>query len=296
MAIVRDLRRDGRAVLSEAAIVADTNVIALEVDVLLAAALKLSSSQIAIRLDQQLSSKEQAEFEGYLRRRSGAEPIAYILGSKEFYSREFLVNPEVLIPRPETEMLVDRVLRHLNPEVSAFRVVEVGTGSGCVAVSIAAELRDKFPEAFLDCGEIIAVDCSSEALAVARANAEKHGVAERIKFLQSDLLAEVLSESPEGVLQLVVSNPPYVPEGDLLAADVVDYEPMLALRSGEAGMDCIERLVAQWHEGWASGLFLLEFGDGQVHALEYLLSSLGIKNFEFFKDLQGISRVLEVRK
>src|SRR5579863_2878086 len=173
----------------------------------------------------------QAAYTGLLERRYRGEPIQYIVGESEFYGLPFTVTPDVLIPRPETEHLVERVLE-LAQGLERPRIVDVGTGSGAIAVALAHYRRE---------AELTAIDLSGAALAVARENAKRNGVAGRIRFLEGDLLAPVSGEQ----FDMVVSNPPYVPNSDraLMAVEVREYEPALALFAGEDGLDVYRRLV-----------------------------------------------------
>jgi len=206
-----------------------------------------------------------------------------ILGHKEFYSLEFEVTPAVLIPRPETEHLVEALLERV-PHDRPLRIVDIGTGSGAIAVALAHAL----PHA-----EITALDISEAALVVARRNAEANGVADRMRFLKSDLLSAVAGEQ----FDAVVSNPPYVAEADResLESQVRDYEPAVALFGGTSGFDVYERLIPQAQDALKPGGWLLmEMGMGQRKVLSRLLS--GWNNVSFVDDLQRIPRVACARK
>ena len=233
--------------------------------------------------DTQLTAEQQAQYDEWLRRRAVHEPIQYILGEQEFFGLTFAVTPDVLIPRPETEHLVEAVLEHV-PHDRPLRIVDVGTGSGAIAVSLTHAL----PHA-----QVTALDISEAALAVARRNAEANGVAERMRFLKSDLLATVAGE----LFDAVVSNPPYVAEVDResLESQVRDYEPSVALFGGPSGFDVYERLIPQAHEALKAGAWLLmEMGMGQRNALSQLLS--GWDSVSFVDDLQRIPRVACARR
>jgi release factor glutamine methyltransferase len=224
-------------------------------------------------------------------RRLAGEPIQYITGEAEFYGLPFRVNRDVLIPRPETEHLVEQAialaqkLRHTGtvPEV---RIVDVGTGSGAIAVALAAAL----PFA-----QITATDISKASLAVAEDNAARNGVADRIRFLEGDLL----ETAGQGPFDMVVSNPPYVPESDreTLDEEVRNFEPAQALFAGDDGLDVFRRLIpAAFGALIAGGYLLFEFGHGQQKALQMLLKKEGFTGIEFFGDLQGIPRVAFTRR
>jgi release factor glutamine methyltransferase len=223
---------------------------------------------------------------GAVARRSRHEPVAYVTGEKEFYGRAFRVAPGVLIPRPETELVVEEAIRVLSP-ASAPLVADIGTGSGCLAITVGLEC----PAA-----AIIATDVSAEALAVARENA----VRLRTGNVQFALVGDLeFVPSAAGPLDLVVSNPPYVPERDrvTLAPDVRDYEPAAALFAGEDGLDVIRALVpaaaARLRPG---GTLLMEIGAGQADAVQALLMASGFDPAEPVRDLQGIPRVVRARR
>ena len=239
-----------------------------------------------------------AEREGYhalLARRTRHEPMQYILGEQEFYGLRFAVTPAVLIPRPETEHLVEAVLERL-PRDRAIRMVDVGTGSGAIAVTLAHLL----PLALVD-----AVDISPAALAIAKQNAQTHGVAARVRFYQSDLLDGLQGEHYDAV----VSNPPYVPADEQLEPQVMEWEPHEALFAGEHGLAVYRRLIpaakAALRDG---GLLAMELGSGQAPAVAALLAAHetlrdenpaqpGPQNMSwakpvFVRDLQEIERVM----
>jgi release factor glutamine methyltransferase len=208
------------------------------------------------------------------------EPIQYIFGETEFYGLPFLVTPDVLIPRPETEHLVEKALE-LAAQFIAPRIVDLGAGSGAIAVTLAHQL----PHA-----QITAIDLSSAALAVARENAERNGVSSRIRFLCGNLLAPVAEER----FEIVVSNPPYVPSGDRasLAVEVRDYEPALALFAGDDGLEVYRRLIPAAFAALIPGGFVaLEIGFGQSPAIAELLAVSGFERIDFVQDLQSIPRV-----
>jgi release factor glutamine methyltransferase len=215
-----------------------------------------------------------------IERRAGGEPVQYITGEQEFYGLPFRVTPDVLIPRPETEHLVAKALA-LAAGFAHPRIVDVGTGSGVIAVALAHNLAE---------ARITAVDVSEAALEIARGNAERNGVSERILFMQSDLLAAVAGER----FEIVVSNPPYVPtaDRDSLSVEVRDHEPALALFAGEDGLDVYRRLIpAAFAALEVGGFLVLEIGYGQSEAVTALLADAGFTRIEFVPDLQGIPRV-----
>jgi release factor glutamine methyltransferase len=223
-------------------------------------------------------------------RRAAHEPIAYITGTREFYGRPFAVTPAVLIPRPETELLVDAALTALGPAcasaVRPLHVADIGTGSGCLAVTLAVEC----PAA-----HVIATDLSERALAVARTNATSLGALDRVEFRHGTLLA-----GPCGALDLIVSNPPYVPDADRdgLPAEVRDYEPSGALFAGQDGLDVIREILRLAAPSLRpGGTLLVEIGAGQAAAVRGLVAAApGLAFVEFQPDLQGIPRVLVCRR
>ncbi len=238
-----------------------------------------------------LAPDRAAAFCDAIERRLAGEPIQHIVGEAEFYGLPFLVNRDVLIPRPETELLVEKAMAlaeelRFSADMPGPRIVNVGTGSGAIAVTLA----HKLPFA-----AITATDISAAALAVARANAARHAVADRVRFLEGDLLAPVAGE----LFDLVVSNPPYVPESDRATLDVEvrDHEPPQALFAGSDGLDLYRRLLPESFDVLtAGGILLLEIGYGQQQALHALLRKEGFIGIEFFADFQGIPRVAVARR
>jgi len=213
-----------------------------------------------------------------IQHRRNGEPIQYITGEAEFYGLPFRVTPDVLIPRPETEHLVEKAIE-LSGRFEQPRIAEVGTGSGCIAVALARHL----PHA-----AITAIDLSAAALGVAEQNAKLNKV--DLLFLQGDLLAPVVSEQ----FEIVVSNPPYVPTTDreTLAVEVRDHEPALALFAGDDGLDIYRRIIPQAFACLVPGGFIaLEIGYGQSASIADLLTASGFQQIEFIPDLQSIPRV-----
>jgi release factor glutamine methyltransferase len=240
-------------------------------------------------------------FEALVRRRERREPTGYVVGHREFWNLDIEVRPGVLVPRPETELLVEETLARVSPEgrepgaapapasaarVPRLRIVDVGTGSGCIAVALARWL----PHA-----EVVATDASGDALDVARQNAVRHDVLARVRFVKSDLLGGVA-----GPFDAVVSNPPYVPAADIagLQPEVRDYEPLQALTGGDDGLDMIRRLVPEAAAVLRPGGWLLfEFGFGQADAVTAVIGAERRLNLaEIRDDLAGIPRVAVARK
>ena len=235
--------------------------------------------------DEPLAADAAGPFCDLIERRLAGEPIQYITGEAEFYGLPFHVNRDVLIPRPETEHLVEKVMA-LAAEFVRPKIVDVGTGSGAIAVALAHAL----PFA-----EITATDISAEAQAVAKANVARNGVADRVRFFKGDLLEAVAGEH----FDIVISNPPYVPEIDhaTLDVEVRDYEPAQALFAGEDGLQIYRRLIPAAFGALVPGGFLaLEIGYGQRAGIEALLVREGFAGIEFIPDLQGIARVAVARR
>ncbi len=257
----------------------------LDAELLLADALGLGRAALIARRPEPLPRAAVDAFEAHVARRAGREPVAYILGRQEFYGLEIEVTRDVLIPRPETEMLVDEGLGFLRERPDG-RVADVGTGSGCIAVAVAVHA----PAA-----RVIAVDASGAALEVARRNARRHAVTGQIDLVQGDLLSTV-----PGPLDLVVANLPYVPteEIETLMPDVRLYEPRLALDGGAGdGTDLLKALVAQTVGRLTrGGLLLLEVAAGQAARVADLLRSVGaFSDVSTRQDLAGIERMVRGR-
>jgi release factor glutamine methyltransferase len=262
----------------------------LDAEVLLAQALGCQRIELYTAFEVVPSDAPRAAFRDLVRRRAEGAPVAYLVGRKEFYSLSFRVTPDVLVPRPETEFLVIRLL-DLAAErtpIEGLAIADVGTGSGNIAVCAAK---------WLPTSRVTALDNSAKALAVAAANAAQHGVAERIEFLTSDLLAAV---APERRFDFIVSNPPYVTDGELgaLARDVRDYEPHSALVAGPRGTEVIERLIVQAGKHLVSGGWVLTEISPQLETpVRQLVAADG--RFELgptVKDLAGLARVVQARR
>jgi release factor glutamine methyltransferase len=220
-------------------------------------------------------------------RRAASEPVQYITGVQEFYGLEFLVTPAVLIPRPETEHLVEAALELARSgqrlRQGGPRILDIGTGSGAIAVTLAHLL----PEAFLS-----ATDISSEALAIAEQNASRQHVRERIQFFLCDLFP-----TDAGPFDLICSNPPYIPSAEVLEVQVAAFEPHSALFAGSDGLDIYRRLVPLAQAALKpGGWLLLEIGHGQRADIESLLHASHLENVRFVPDLQGIARVAVAQK
>ena len=252
-----------------------------DAELILAHVLECDPTALLTHPERPLAAEEADEFEGLLKRRLANEPVQYLTGEQEFFGLLFEVSPDVLIPRPETEHLVEAVLGRFNREANP-RIVDVGTGSGAIAVAIAHAIPRS---------RVTAVDLYPAALEIARRNAERHGVIDRLTLLQSDLLAAAGSTQ----FDVVVSNPPYIADGEVLEPQVADYEPRFALYAGPSGLEVYERLIPQAStilkpRGW----LMMEIGYGQRPALEALFG--GWSEVSFVPDLQGIARVVQAQK
>lgn len=257
----------------------------LEAELLLAALLERSRAYLLAHLDAPLPEAVAATYRAWVLRRAAGEPLPYITGRIEFFGLDFAVSPAVLIPRPETELLVEAALAHVAERAGVPpRIADVGTGSGCIAVTLALQL----PQA-----RLYALDISPEALAIAQQNAARHGVADRIGFLEGDLLTP-LSEP----VDLIVSNPPYVAESEWETLPVsVRREPRLALLAGADGLAVVRRLLAQTPAKLRpGGLLLVEIGEWQGAAvLELAQQTFPTAECRILTDLAGKDRVLRVR-
>ena len=250
----------------------------LEAELLLAATLGLNRVGLYVNFERPLDTGELAAFRERVRRRAQREPLQYILGETEFWSLAFNVGPAVLVPRADTEILVEEALMRIE---GAARILDVGTGSGAIAIALAHEK----PEI-----KVTALDCSEQALEVARSNALSNGVADRVVLLAGDLAA-----LPAGPFEMVVSNPPYIPSKDWegLMPEVRDYEPRLALDGGGDGLQAYRHLAAQAGQLLAPGGWLLvEVGIGQAAEVGALFAAVGLVDVGQRDDYSGIPRVV----
>ncbi len=251
-----------------------------DAELLLLYTLQIPRATLITHPNRELTPDQKTLYETNIARRLRHEPIQYITGQQEFYGLSLHVSPAVLIPRPETEHLVEAVLTRL-PTSQPLKIVDIGTGSGAIAIALAVHLPAV---------EITALDISTTALDIATANARTHNVADRIQFLQSDLLS-ALDHKAE-TFDAIVSNPPYIPETDrdTLHRQVRGHEPAIALFAGETGLDIYRRLIPQAYNALKpNGLLALEIGYGQQEALASLLAAW--HNISFVNDLQQIPRV-----
>lgn len=258
----------------------------LDAEVLLGHILNKDRVYLYVHFDQPLEPAEVDRYRDLLVRRARREPVAYLIGEKEFYSRPFRVSPAVLIPRPSTETLIDTVLAWAKDRRGDLTIVDVGTGSGAIAVTLAAEL----PHA-----RVIATDASAEALAVARHNSERHGVAERIRFT----LGSWLDPLQDVQADALVSNPPYIESGTIatLEPEVSRYEPVLALDGGPDGLAAYRQLIPRASRVVVpGGALFFEVGSGQAASVAQVAQNSGWFVERIVKDPEGIERVVSLRR
>ena len=285
----RALLTEGRNLLHEAGV----DSAALEARLLLAYAIDATPESLLAEPDKAVSGDEESRFREALGRRLNREPLFYITGEREFYGLPFYVDARALIPRPETELLVEEAIAAAAELGSAkvngagLRIADIGTGSGCIVVATATVLTG---------ATFVATDISGDAVEVARQNAERHGVADRITFAVGDLLAPV-----SGPFDIIIANPPYIPAENLptLQAEIRDHEPRVAVDGGDGGMTIAERLVRDAPLYLRSGGWLLmEVGYGQAPLMVDVAKEVfpAGSDVDMAIDLAGIPRVVRVRK
>ena len=253
----------------------------LDAEILLAHSCGWQRIQLYTNYDRPLTTDQRGRMREFIQRRAQAEPVAYLVGYREFFGLDFEVDSSVLIPRPDTETLVRTALDALK-EREDPTVLDIGTGSGCIAVALAVNC----PTA-----QLTAVDISSEALIIAAGNAAKHKMQDRIQFFESNVFSGV----PEQQFDLIASNPPYVREDELegLDADVRGHEPVGALVGGADGLDVVRRITSEAPEFLKpGGHLMLEIDGQQAESVAQLLDDNGYQNVGIEKDLSGIQRVV----
>lgn len=260
----------------------------LDAELLLGRALNLSRASLLARLQQKASdlSADMSLFEALLVRRLNYEPLAYIFGEWEFYGLPFYVEAPMLTPRPETEDLVSRALEFLNSSSDPCRIVDVGCGTGCIVLSVARHAPRH---------EFYAIDIRQEALALTRRNAQRHNIF--LRLIQGDMLTAFDSNTP--CFDLILSNPPYVPEEEWehLSPVITRHEDPGALLAGKDGLDCYRQLIPQAATLLKpGGALLLESGENQHAPLQKLLAQAGFISIQSAQDLAGHDRILSARK
>jgi len=264
----------------------------LNAELLLSHSLSLNREELYVRLHSPIREEEKAMLERLIKRRISGEPLQYILGHQEFWSIDFKVDPRVLIPRPETELLVEQSLSILSgtPFKTPPFVLEIGTGSGAVAISLAKEVRDIF---------LVATDISREALMLANENAKSSGVLHQIKFVHGNLFHPFRLSREREPFDLILSNPPYITYSEIegLAREVRDYETIIALNGGEDGLTFYRNIISQApfylkKGGW----LLLEVGQTQGEKVSELIQKRGdFLTPQRLQDLSGIERVVKAQ-
>jgi len=256
----------------------------LDAEVLLAQVLKTDRKGLYLSLPNTISEQEKETLQYLISRRIKGEPVSYIIGRKEFWSLAFKVNPAVMIPRPETETLIEETLKIFSP-LSSPSFLEIGTGSGAISIALATEL----PRA-----SIIAIDISPGALSVAKENAFSHGV-RSIQFIQGNLFDPL--EGGKTPFDLIISNPPYIPTTAIphLPPGIRDYEPAVAFDGGPDGLEFYRKIIREAHHYLNPGGFLLlEVGKEQGHDVtRIMLETRKFSSPEIIKDLAGIERVVK---
>jgi len=260
-----------------------------EAELLMAEALGMNRAGVIARLKDTPDADAVDRFHKLVARRAGREPLQYITGRQEFYGHTFHVAPGVLVPRPETEIIVEVGIAFIK-ETGGRTAADIGTGSGCIAISLAAGL----PEAV-----IYAIDSSDAALKIAAENAGQNGVAGRVRFLRGDLFGPLAEAGLTGGLDLIVSNPPYIPSVDIQGLQAeVGFEPLQALDGGQDGLDIVREIIRQAPEYLKpGGGLLIETGFGQAGAVRDIVEALsGLEFIKYIQDFAGIERVLVARK
>lgn len=256
----------------------------LDSELLLSHTLKLERMQLYLQFDRPLSSEELKTYKALIQRRSQLEPVAYILEEKEFFSRNFHVNPNVLIPRPDTEVLIEKILEHTQKDLPT-KALEIGSGSGCIAVTLLCENPNL---------EMHAIDKSPEAITVTKQNAEQHDVATRLQTTTCDFLTDSQKlDIPQ--LDFIVSNPPYIsePEFQKIDAGIKEFEPYLALHGGDDGLNFYPAIAAFGKSHLKeNGFVAVEMGEEQGPAVKKIFQDHNYRKIEIHKDYGNHDRVV----
>ena len=251
----------------------------LDAEILLSKVLKKKREEVLINLDQKICLKHILKFNNLIQRRSQNEPVAYIIKEKEFWSKNFLVNKNTLIPRPETELMVEKLVKIFSEK--KISILDIGTGCGCILISLLSEL---------DTSRGIGIDISKKALVIARKNLEKHNLKKKIKFLNKSLDSKFHHK-----FDLIVSNPPYIRSNEIkkLAEDIKKYEPRIALDGGNDGLDLIKKVIYKTKNILKfKGMLALEIGNGQYKKVSKILTQNNFKIEHTIKDYKDNIRCL----
>lgn len=280
-ATIKSAMAEGAATLAASGVEAPRR----DATLLLMNLLKRDRAFLIAHSEEVLTGDQPAQFRSLISRRAAGEPLQYITGRQEFFKLDFEVTPDVLIPRPETELIVEVGLEVLKHEPEPY-VADIGTGSGCIAISLLHEL----PRA-----RAVAIDLSPAALALAQRNAERHQVIDRLQLIESDLFSAIGAAEP---FHLIVSNPPYVPEKDMAGLQLeVRHEPRSALDGGPDGLSIIHRLLDEAPQFLRlGGYFVFEIGFDQSEAIEHAIDKTAWRLVELREDLQGVPRTVVLRK
>ncbi|HEY3251210.1 MAG TPA: peptide chain release factor N(5)-glutamine methyltransferase [Ignavibacteria bacterium] len=257
----------------------------LNAELLLAGTLNTERIKLYLDFEKPLTDNELAEFRNKVKRRLNYEPVQYILGEAYFFGRKFKVNPSVLIPRPETELLVEKTIEKAKGNnLSNPAILEIGAGSGCISISVAGSI---------DC-HIDAIELNDDAILTAQENSELNGVSDKICFKRSDFLNENINIDN---YDIVISNPPYIAKDDVnqLPDEIKNFEPHLSLTDCSDGLEFYRRIFELYNSAIKKPFILLEIGDGKKTAVERLINNYTIKNYTIHKDLLNIYRVLEFK-
>ena len=279
MQTVKDLIKHGGQLLQNSGI----NTYQIDAEVLLAHTLNTDRYWLIMHPDLPVTSTVENTYKTLLHRRSKKEPVAYILGCKEFWGLDFMVNPHVLIPRPDSETIVELALKHVKEQKSKLKILDLGTGSGCLMIALLNELPNITG---------LAIDKSPLALEVALTNARQNNVQSRCNFLVSDWFSAIDSQK----FDLIVTNPPYIEAARTLDADVADYEPPSALYAGIDGLDAYRQIAKSAYQYLQTdALIIVEIGINQTHAVIEIFKQKHFALVEIAKDLAGIERALAFR-
>ena len=262
----------------------------LDAELLLRHALGKDRAWLLAHIQDSLDDISGRLFEGFVNRRATREPAQHIIGVQEFWGLEFVVTRVALIPRPETELVVESALKEARGIASPV-IIDLCTGSGCIAISLAKEIEG---------ARLFAIDKSDKALAIAHENARRHGVSDRIRFFEGDLLGPLDELDLRGKADVITANPPYIKSSELhtLQAEVRDFEPEMALIAGPEGTEIAQRIIDTAHQFLKKGgSLIMEMGMGQAETLRRMVKDTGkYSTIEILKDLAGIERVLVVKK